>query len=53
MLRFFVALLAAKLAKLAITILKPITHSEGSHFPGQLALKICPDFLARAARPKL
>ncbi|MBO4235188.1 MAG: DUF1727 domain-containing protein [Firmicutes bacterium] len=53
MLRFFVALVAAKMAKLAITILKPITHSEGSHFPGQLALKICPYFLSRAARPNL
>lgn len=53
MFRFYVALLAAKLAKLAITILKSFTHSEGSHFPGQLALKICPTYLAKVARPEL
>ena len=53
MLGFFVALMAAKLAKMAITILKSFTHSEGSHFPGQLAVSICPDFLSRVARPKL
>ena len=42
MLRFYIALAAAKSAYLAIKLLK---HSGGTSFAGMVALKICPDFL--------
>ena len=47
-LRFFIALWAAKLSR---PLLK-ITKHNGTNFPGELALKICPDFLKYVAKPK-
>lgn len=47
-LRFYLALYSAKLAVKALKIL----HRNGSHNPGVLALKICPDFLKRMDMPK-
>ncbi len=47
-LRFFLALWAAKLSR---PLLK-ITRHNGTNFPGELALKICPDFLKYVAKPR-
>ena len=47
-LKFFIALWAAKLSR---PLLK-ITRHNGTNFPGELALKICPDFLKYVAKPK-
>ncbi|MBQ0037963.1 MAG: DUF1727 domain-containing protein [Clostridiales bacterium] len=44
-------ILALWMAKLSIPALK-ITHHSGTDFPGNLALKICPDFLRYVGRPK-
>lgn len=40
------------MAKLSIPALK-ITKHGGTNFPGELALKICPDFLSYVAKPKM
>ncbi len=47
-LRFFLALWLGKLSIFALRLLK----KHASHFPGELALKLCPDFLQRIPRPK-
>ena len=47
-LRYFVALWAAKLS---IPALK-ITRHNGTNFPGELAIKICPDFLKYIGKPE-
>lgn len=47
-LRFLIALWAGKLSR---PLLK-ITRHNGTNFPGELALKICPDFLRHVGRPK-
>ena len=44
-------LLALWMAKLSIPALK-ITRHQGTDFPGQLALKICPNLLQYMGRPK-
>lgn len=44
-------LFALWMAKLSIPALK-ITHHNGTDFPGQLALRLCPDFLRYIGRPK-
>ncbi|MDY5273841.1 MAG: MurT ligase domain-containing protein [Arcanobacterium sp.] len=46
--RFFAALMTAKIAALALKI----THHNGTQLPGSLAIKICPDFLGRVAHPR-
>ena len=46
--RFYAALWAAKLSR---PLLK-ITRHNGTNFPGELALKLCPDFLRYVARPE-
>ena len=46
-LRFFMALWAAKLS---IPLLR-ITKHNGTNFPGELALKLCPDFLKYVSKP--
>ena len=48
MLRFIIALFMGKLAKLALKIL----GRRATHFPGKLAVRICPDFLKYVAKPK-
>lgn len=47
-LRFYLALI---MAKLSIPALK-ITGHNGTDFPGSLALRICPDFLAHINKPE-
>ncbi len=46
-LRFFIALWAAKLS---IPLLR-VTKHNGTNFPGELALKLCPDFLKYVSKP--
>jgi UDP-N-acetylmuramoyl-L-alanyl-D-glutamate--2,6-diaminopimelate ligase len=46
--RFFIALWAAKCARLALKMLR----RNGTNFPGIVALKVCPDFLGRIGKPK-
>ena len=46
--RFLAALWMAKLSKPALKI----TGHGGTNFPGELALKICPDFLAYVSKPE-
>ncbi|MDR3209075.1 MAG: MurT ligase domain-containing protein [Oscillospiraceae bacterium] len=45
--QFFAALLAAKCARIALRALR----RNASYLPGAIALRLCPDFLARAAKP--
>lgn len=46
--RYYIALWAAKLSIIALKI----TKHNGTNFPGVLALKICPQFLKYAQKPK-
>ncbi len=46
-LRFWIALWAGKLSR---PLLK-ITRHNGTNFPGELAIKICPDFLKYVSKP--
>ena len=47
-LRFFFALWMAKLSKPALKI----TGHAGTNFPGELAIKLCPDFLKYVSKPE-
>lgn len=47
-LRFFLALWISKAAML----LQKLLGMNASHFPGKLAIKLCPDFLGRIDKPK-
>ena len=46
--RFLIALWAAKLSVIALRI----TKHNGTNFPGQLAVKLCPDFLRYIGKPE-
>ena len=46
--RFLIALWAAKLSVIALKI----TKHNGTNFPGQLAIKLCPDFLRYIGKPE-
>ena len=46
--KFFLALYTAKLARLALIMLR----RNATFFPGKIALKICPDFLGRIGKPE-
>lgn len=48
MIRFILAFFAGKAAKLALKIL----GKRATHFPGKLAVKICPDFLKYIGKPE-
>ena len=50
--RFFIALWVAKFTKVIIKIFGRILKLNGSHFPGNIANKICPDFLSKVGKPK-
>lgn len=45
--KYWIALWAAKFSK----ILLKITRHNGTNFPGELAIKICPDFLRHIGKP--
>ncbi len=47
-LRFFLALWAGKAAMVALKLLK----RNATHYPGVIAVKICPDFLKRLNKPQ-
>lgn len=47
--RFYVAMFIAKCANIALKIL----GRKASYFPGNLALKICPNFLGQVDKPKI
>ena len=47
-LRFLLALWIAKCGRFALRILR----RNATYFPGYVALKLCPDFLARVGKPK-
>lgn len=46
--KFYIALYVAKLARLALKLLK----RNATFFPGKIAIKICPDFLGRVDKPE-
>lgn len=48
MIRFYIALWAAKLSQFLLRLL----GRKGTYFAGKLAIKLCPDFIARIGRPK-
>ena len=50
--RFFIALWMAKIAKITIKIFGKLLKLNGSHFPGNVANKICPNFLSKIGKPK-
>ncbi len=52
MLKFILALCAGKCISAAIHILGPILHKNGTHLPGNIALKIDPLFLKHIGKPK-
>ncbi len=47
MLRFLIASIAARGARAALKLMR----RQASYLPGKIALAICPDFMARCARP--
>ncbi len=47
--RFYLALWISKFSRISLKLLK----RNASHFPGVIALKICPDFIKRIDRAKL
>lgn len=51
-LKFFIALWISKFIRLIIKIFGKILKLNGSHFPGNVAIKICPDFLEKIKKPK-
>lgn len=51
-LRFFIALYTAKATKNLLKKFSKILKVNGSHFPGNLAIKICPEFLSIINKPK-
>ena len=50
--RFFIALWTAKIAKITIKIFGKLLKLNGSHFPGNVANKISPNFLSKIGKPK-
>jgi len=50
--RLRLALLAAKLTAALLKAFGKLLHFNGTYFPGKVALKICPDFLKRVAKPQ-
>lgn len=50
--RFIAALWAAKLVEVLMKLIGRFFGFKGTCFPGKLALKICPDFLGRLAKPR-
>ena len=51
-LKFYLALWVAKFTKIIIKIFGKIFKLNGSHFPGNVANKICPNFLEKIGKPK-
>lgn len=47
-LRFYIVLYLAKIARIALKIIR----RDATYFPGKLAVTLCPDFLGRIDKPK-
>ena len=52
MIRFYAALWVGKAVKLMTRVMGGIMHKGGTNLPGDIALKICPDFLKYVGRPE-
>lgn len=50
--RFLLALYIAKFTRILILVFGKIFKFNGSHFPGNVAVKICPNFLSKIGKPK-
>ena len=50
--KLFLALFCAKFVKIIIKIFGKFFKFNGTHFPGKVALKICPDFLSKVGKPQ-
>ena len=50
--KLFLALFCAKFVKILIKLFGKIFKFNGTHFPGKVALKICPDFLSKVGKPQ-
>ena len=52
MIRFYLALFLGKLSRITIKLLHRFLKTQGSDFPGKLAMQICPDFLQYVGKPE-
>ena len=52
MFKFYIALWAGKISSLIFRILAKVSNRKGTNLPGQIALKICPDFLGKIGKPE-
>ena len=52
MFKFYLALWVAKFSSVIFKILAKVSSRKGTNLPGQLALNICPDFLAKVGKPE-
>ena len=50
--RFYTALYIAKFTRILILVFGKLFKLNGSHFPGNVANNICPDFLDKVGKPK-
>ena len=49
--RFYLALWAAKITGILLRIASRFTSMRGTNFPGEVAIRICPDFIGRISKP--
>lgn len=49
--RFVFALLVSKLAAVVFKIMAKFSARQGTNLPGEIALRLCPDFLTRVGKP--
>ena len=52
MFKFFIALWAGKISSVIFRVLAKFSSRKGTNLPGQIALNICPDFLAKIGKPE-
>ena len=52
MFKFFIALWAGKISSIIFRVLAKFSSRKGTNLPGQIALNICPDFLAKIGKPE-
>ncbi len=50
--RFYLALWLAKFASFLLKIASKFTSMRGTNFPGEIALKICPEFIGIISKPE-
>ncbi|MBR3355985.1 MAG: DUF1727 domain-containing protein [Oscillospiraceae bacterium] len=49
--RFYIALWIAKITGILLRIASRFTSMRGTNFPGEVAIRICPDFIGRINKP--